>query len=124
MAKDFNETINQVVDTAKGTAAKAGKKAGEVFEISKLKLKIYDVEGDIKSTYHQLGKLAADAYKGDKDIRDEIALHVAEIDAMNEKIADYKESIREIKKITKCTTCDKENPITSDFCSACGAKLD
>ena len=55
--------MDKVLDTARSAANAASEKAGEVYEIGKLKLQLSGLNSDLEKAYAQLGRLEYDAKK-------------------------------------------------------------
>jgi len=75
------------------TAGIAAKKTGEFVENSKTKYSIYDLKNEIEKLYLKLGEEVYKSYKSDESIVDFVESKCAEIDSLNEKIAQLKEKL-------------------------------
>lgn len=99
----------------------AVQKTKDMTEIAKINSAISEEEKRINNTYFQIGKLY-------------VALHSASYEAdfegmitylqgAEQRIAQYKEQIQQIKKVTRCEKCGAEVADNSAFCSSCGAQM-
>ena len=70
---------------AKTVANAAGKKTGELVEVSKLKLEAVQINSDIQKAYERLGSVVYEQEKTGADNNDLIALCVSEIDGLLRK---------------------------------------
>ena len=110
--------IDDVVDTAKTAAGVVSKKAVEIYDISKLKLKLANLKSDINKAYQAYGKAI---YKEKSEA--EIAVLKMEIDDLLEEFEQLKALILESRNQCACPTCGKIVSKDDFFCSACGTSL-
>lgn len=78
--------MDKVLDTARSAANAASEKAGEVYEIGKLKLQLSGLNSDLEKTYAQLGRLEYDAKKNGNDNSLLIDACITELDSLHEDI--------------------------------------
>ena len=103
--------LDDVVINAKSAAEAVGKKAGQIVDVSKLRISVAEGEYVYESCRE---KLAEDAESVGK---------MAEIDELvNQRNALTKELVDKQNKVV-CPSCGKQSPITASYCSNCGAKL-
>lgn len=108
---------------AKNVANAAGKKTGELVEVSKLKLEAVQINSDIQKAYERLGNVVYEQEKTGADNNDLIALCVSEIDGLLAELTDLNAKINEVKNTVKCMNCGAENPEGSLYCARCGSAL-
>ena len=102
---------------------KAGKKAGQVLELQKLKLSAADLRGQVNKEYAKLGK---SVYLTACDGLDRSADDQATIDLINIKMKDIQEmeeAISEYQNRSYCKACGFVNLSGAVFCSKCGERL-
>ena len=115
--------VDNVINTTKNVAATAGKKTDEAIRTSKLKVKISQLNSDIKNKYEKLGALVYDMAKtGEKDAEAFDAL-IAEIDAANAELEDISKQLDELRGKVTCSACGVKTDNDNAFCPKCGAKL-
>ena len=68
MMKKVGAKMNEVRDIVMDFTDKAGKKAGEIYGDTRIKLKIADVQRDINKLYKEVGKTAYTANRAGEDI--------------------------------------------------------
>ena len=68
MMKKVGIKMNEVRDIVMDFTDKAGKKAGEIYGDTKIKLKIADVQRDISKLYKEIGKAAYIANRAGEDV--------------------------------------------------------
>ncbi|MDL2247905.1 zinc ribbon domain-containing protein, partial [Bacteroides sp. OttesenSCG-928-J23] len=119
----FDELLEDFMFRAKSVADVAGKKTGDVVELSKLKYQAKQTEWDIEKTYAKLGAIVYESKKSTENFEEIIALAVSEIDALNEKLEELEGKMRAVKKVVKCGSCGKENELSARYCTRCGSEL-
>lgn len=110
--------IDDVVDTAKTAAGVVSKKAVEIYDISKLKIKAANLKSEINKAYLAYGKAI---YKEKPEA--EIAVLKMNIDDLLEEFDCLKALILESRNQCVCPTCGKIVSKDDFFCSACGTSL-
>ena len=116
--------MDKVLDTARSAASAASEKAGEVYEIGKLKLQLSGLNSDLEKAYAQLGRLEYDARKNGSDNSLLLDACVTELDSLH---ADIDSLIAEISAVTgekTCPHCGESVAVDAVYCSKCGAKMD
>lgn len=114
---DFLESVKNVVAD---TAQKVVKKSGEIVEASKVKYTIFELKGDIKKLYEEIGKQTYQTIAEDGDYAEEIKLKCDIITAKLAKI--------EYLKTTgtagvKCPSCGRTAGFDDENCPSCGADM-
>ncbi len=84
--KNAGNKLNKARDVALDWADKAGKKANEVYDVVKIRIKIADIRRDINSLYREIGMAAFDARNAGEDISAVIADKCAEVERLNGEI--------------------------------------
>ena len=108
---------------AKTLATAAGKKTGEVVEVSKLKLQAVQINSDIQKAYERLGSIQYEHEKTGADNSDLVKVCISEIDALLAELSDLNDRISTAKSTTRCPNCGATNPEDAVFCSRCGSNL-
>ena len=115
----FDDFLNK----AKTVANVAGKKTGEMVELSKLKLQAVQLNGDIQKSYERLGAIVYEQEKTGTDSSYLIRVCISEIDALLVALNELNDKIADSKTSVKCPNCGAGNPAESVFCSRCGSTL-
>jgi len=116
-------TWEDFVCKAKDLADAAGRKASDVADLARQKMKIAENERAIRVTLEALGGLLYESRKDgaemNEDLVAELVAQVDELTAANEQMQ------AEIDNRRGCKTCEcgAKNPENSGFCNACGKKL-
>lgn len=115
--------FDDVLKKAKGAVYVAGKKTGEVVEVSKLKLKCVQLNGKIRDQYEKLGSAVYNMRKQGYENSELIAAVSDDIDELLKELDEVSGKVESIKNIIICPTCGKKNPNTSYYCSKCGSRI-
>lgn len=115
--------FDQWAKRAKSAADAAGKKTGELVELSKLKLATGQLRSQIKEKEGDLGNAVYHMYKEGYQNPEFVDAVVAQIDQLTEQLASLEEKIARLKKTVKCPCCGASNPIQSSYCGQCGCVL-
>jgi len=120
----FDDLFDEIMWKARSAADAASQKTNEMVELSKLKYNIKQIQWDIEKAYSKLGAFVYEAKKrGDEDFADLINLAHGEIDLLGEKLEELEKQLLTCKKVSKCSTCNKENAKDAAFCQRCGAGI-
>ena len=102
------------------------KKAGEVKEISKIKYQIFDLKGDVKKLYSEIGRLVYEEMGMSPALPDDILMKCDILEAKIAKIAALEEKASKIseKEVdVVCPVCGNVCSVEEDSCPACGSSL-
>ncbi|MCL2014304.1 MAG: zinc ribbon domain-containing protein [Oscillospiraceae bacterium] len=115
--------FEDILEKAKEITYTAGKKTGEIYEVSKLKWQVMQVNNEVKAIYEKLGSSVYGMVKADYENPDLVASIVKEIDILLEKLNIINEKIAKLQKINLCNQCGSKNPVDYAYCFKCGTKL-
>ena len=87
--------FEDVVINAKSAANAVGKKAGQLVDVSKLKISAAELNNEINTKYEALGKAVYDAKKADSDPADLVAEAMVAIDELQDQLKALEEQIQE-----------------------------
>ena len=116
-------TWEDIVCKAKDLADAAGRKASDVADLARQKMKIAENERAIRVTLEALGGLLYDSRKENADLNEEL---VAELIAQVDELTAANERLQaeiDNRRGCKICVCGVKNPEGSAFCNACGKKL-
>lgn len=116
--------LEDVVVNAKSAVTVVGKKAGQIVDISKLRIGAAELNSEINKRYEALGRVVYDAHKTEDNAEELVHECVNAIDDLYEQLDAVNEQISAIRKRTVCKVCGEENPQGAAFCCKCGTKLD
>ncbi len=115
--------FEDVVVNAKSAANVVGKKAGQLMDISKLRLSAADINREISRRLEALGRTVYDAQKSGYDPSELVAESVSCIDELYEQLDVINQELAMARNKLTCQACGTLNPQESIYCSHCGAKL-
>ena len=117
-------TLEEVVYKAKEMATAAGRKALDVADLAKTKLKILDNEKAIDSTMEALGHLLYDSRVEETELNEELVseliAQIKELESANDDLRAQMDNTRG-RKTCECGTVNAED---AAYCSKCGKQLD
>ena len=115
--------FEDVVVNAKSAANVVGKKAGQLVDISKLKISAADVNREISRRREAMGRTAYDADKAGYDAKELIRESISCIDELYEQLDVINEELAQARNQINCPVCGHANSIESCYCNRCGSKL-
>lgn len=115
--------LEDAVITAKGAVDFAGKKTGELVELSKLKISAAEIEGKIRNLYESLGRAVYNAAKSETDATVLVKEKSEQIDTLTVDLEAVNNKIAVLREEKKCVSCGTINPQDAAYCKKCGAQL-
>ena len=106
------------------TAEKTSKKATDIYNTSKMSLKIFDLKTDVDVLYKEVGRIIYAAHTNEETSTEELEAKLLKIDSKLAEIEEIKATVESMKSVKRCPECNKENQRDNAFCSGCGAKLE
>lgn len=116
--------FEDVVINAKSALNVVGKKAGEIVDVSKLKINAVELQNKISKEYENLGKCVYEAYKKNKDLTQCTPKHIKIIDSIKKELDEANEKIASMKKKVRCKKCGFVNLEDAVYCCKCGDKFE
>lgn len=118
------KTWEEVFCKAKEVASAAGRKAGDLADLAKMKIKIAENEKAIDVTMEAIGRLYYDSRKAetepDAEAVQELVQQVDELTAAN---AELQASIDQNRGQRTCSGCGAGNTADAVYCNKCGKEL-
>ena len=117
-------SVESMLSKAKEMVEAAGRKAGNLTDLAKMKLKLADNEKAIDTTLAALGRLVYESRKnGDlnEETVNELVQQVDELEAANEELQAAIDNNRGRKT---CRSCGSANPENAAYCNKCGQKME
>ena len=115
-------TATAAADTAVDTARVAGKRAGQMVDVAKLNVQLFDLNGEFNDILRQLGQVMYDAHTG-ADSGDDVTALLARADETAARAAEVKGRIADLRHAQDCPACGASCGKDDKFCRACGAEL-
>lgn len=108
--------LDDVFVNAKSAADLVSKKAGDLYDVSRLKLSEANLKSELNKKYQQYGKAVYNKESNETTNRLE-----KEIKELIESIADVNKLYESLKNSKACATCGERMPQDAKFCPLCGA---
>lgn len=115
--------LDDVVVNVKSAAEFVGVKAGQIVDISKLRINISELNSEINKRYIDLGRAVYDAHKNGEALETSAGDVVEEIDSLYAQLNSVMAEINTLQNKVICNVCGKQCSSESAYCSYCGAKL-
>ena len=119
----IRSTAADAADAAAGTARVAGKRAGQMVDVAKLNVQLFDLNGEFNDVLRQLGQVMYDTHKGQAPEGDPVTQLLAKADELVEKIAEVKARIADLRQAQICPACGAPCGKGDKFCRTCGQAL-
>ena len=95
LMKKVGNKLNAARDVMLDLTDKAGKKAGEVYDVAKLKIKLTDIRRDISALYKEVGQAAYNALQAQEDIAAAISEKCVEIERLYREMDEVAKAVEE-----------------------------
>lgn len=117
--------FEDVVVNTKSVVNVVGKKAGQIVDISKLRISAADLNNEISKRFEVLGRMVYDSKKAESESNSEelVSECITAIDDLYEQLDAVNEQLIQLKNKQICKNCGGENPQEAVFCNRCGSKL-
>ena len=116
-------TASYAADAAADGARAAGKKAGQMVDVAKLNVQLFDLNGEYNDLLRQLGQVMYDTHKGEAPENEKVTGLLAQADEKAARIAELKSRIADLKQAQTCPSCGTPCGRGDKFCRHCGAAL-
>lgn len=110
-------------DACADTARVAGRKAGQMVDVAKLNVQLFDLNGDFNETLRQLGQVLYNTHLGQEAEGDPVTGLLAQADETAAKIAEIKDRIATLRQTQSCPSCGAPCGKEDQFCRRCGCLL-
>ena len=110
-------------DAAADTARVAGRRAGQLVDVAKLNVQLFDLNGEFNDILRQLGQVMYDAHMGQEADGEPVSQLLTRADQVSAKIVEVKERIAALRHAQSCPTCGASCSKEDKFCRSCGCAL-
>ena len=119
----IRDTAGVAADAAAGTARVAGKKAGQMIDVAKLNVQLFDLNGEMNEIMKQLGQIMYDTHRGKLDSGERVSALLTRADELKVRIDELKDRIGALRQSKACPACGTACGREDQFCRSCGGKL-
>ena len=116
-------TAGVAADVAADTARVAGRRAGQMVDVAKLNVQLFDLNGEYNEVLRQLGQVMYDTHRGQAEDGEQITALLDRADELSEKTAELKERIAALRQAKICPACGAACGRDDQFCRRCGGSL-
>lgn len=118
------KTWEEIFCKAKEIGAAAGRKATDVADTARLKVRLAENDRAVESTMEALGRLLYDSHRCGSPIDEEIAGELyQQADELLKAADDLQAQIDAKHGDRTCPACGGRNPAEAQYCNHCGKKL-
>lgn len=117
------DTASTLGETAGSTARRAGKAAGQMVDVAKLNMKIFDLKTDINGLLREIGQMVYDTHAGINPDTASMEGLLAQIDEKRGDIAQLKGRIGVLRSARQCPACGGCCGKEDKYCRQCGVAL-
>ena len=110
-------------EAAGTTARSAGKYAGQMVDVAKLNVKIFDLKNDVNDLLREVGQMVYDTHHGKEPSEGGMDELLQQLDEKNAAIDEVKERIAVLRNAKECPSCGNMCGRDDRFCKECGAQL-
>ena len=98
-------TAGVAADVAADTARVAGRRAGQMVDVAKLNVQLFDLNGEYNEVLRQLGQVMYDTHRGRAPEGDRVTELLEQADERAERIAELKARIADLRQAESCPHC-------------------
>ncbi len=117
------ETASIMSDVAGTTARTAGRYAGQMVDIAKLNMRIFDLNTECSDLLRAVGQMVYDAHLGQSPEDDSLTALLTRLDEAHAGITELKTRIATLRSSHVCPACGALCGREDKYCRDCGAAL-
>ena len=110
-------------DAAANTARVAGRRAGQLVDVAKLNVQLFDLNGEFNDILRQLGQVMYDTHLGQETGGESVTRLLSRADEVAAKTAEVKDRISTLRHTQTCPGCGASCSKEDKFCRSCGHAL-
>ena len=116
-------TASACADACADTARVAGRKAGQMVDVAKLNVQLFDLNGEFSDILKKLGQVMYDTHRGQAPEGDPVTELLVQADETAAKVEEVKSRIADLRQARSCPACGAPCGKGDKFCRSCGASL-
>ncbi|MEG1858578.1 MAG: zinc ribbon domain-containing protein [Pseudoflavonifractor sp.] len=117
------DTAVSVSEVAGTTARYAGKCAGQMVDVAKLNMKIFDLKAETADLLRAVGAVVYDTHLGKAGDQSALETILLKIDGNQKDIDELRDRIAVLKNTRSCPACGAACGKDDQFCKDCGGAL-
>lgn len=117
------DTAATVSEAAETTARYAGKYAGQMVDIAKLNMKIFDLKTDIGDLLRGIGQVVYSTHLGKESDQSDVDTMLKSLDEKHAAIEELRERVAVLRSARECPDCGSICGRSDKFCKTCGKEL-
>jgi hypothetical protein len=123
LLEKVRRTAVNLGDMAGVTARNAGRYAGQMVDVAKLNMRIFDLNSACGELLQKIGQLVYDTHLGRESRNEDLAGLLKELDDKYADIGELKERIAALRSGRECPHCGALCSREDKFCRDCGTAL-
>lgn len=102
-------------------ADRAGRKAGEMAQATRINLQIFDRNTECEVLYKEIGRLIYDIHQGVQIEEQAIETRLTQLDALHNELEHLRGQLAALKTI--CPHCGRQCSREDAYCAGCGSRI-
>lgn len=126
MDEKVKALLSRIRGTAKGaaeSATDAARAAGQMIDLAKLNVQIYDLNRERDEALLKLGEVMYNAHLGQMEDDKELERLLARTDRLTDRLAELRERVTALRHTKCCPHCGADCGQSDKFCRRCGKDL-
>lgn len=130
----MDERVRELLDRARGTAVTVGEvagatarcmgqRAGQMMDVAKLNMKIFDLKTDINELLRKIGLVVYGTHLGSDSTQGNLESMLDELDKKHAAIEELNTRIHLLRDLCACPRCGGDCGRDDKFCKSCGSTL-
>lgn len=116
------ETATFVGDAANATAISAGRYAGQMLDVTKLNVTIFDLKSERNDQLRRLGQSIYDTHLGKETDPAVMQKLLEQVDETNRQLDEVKERVALLRQTKTCSKCGALCGREDKYCKECGTE--
>ena len=119
----MRETAAAMGDVANSAASVAGRYAGQVADVAKLNLMIFDLNAEIGDLFRQLGQMVYETHQGKTVPDEDVAELLKQLDEKQKLLEETRQRASILRQTRICPHCGAVCAREDKYCKECGGAL-
>ena len=126
MDEKVKALLSRIRGTAKGaaeSATDAARAAGQMIDLAKLNVQLYDLNREREAVLLQLGEVLYSAHLGRTEDETALTALLAQTDRLTRQMDELRERAADLRHTKRCPHCGADCGQSDKFCRRCGKDL-